>query len=59
MKALTWQAKRTVTIEEVPDPTTIEPTDAIIRATSTVICGSDLHLYEVLGPFMDLSLIHI
>ena len=53
MKALTWQAKRTVTIEEVPDPTTIEPTDAIIRATSTVICGSDLHLYEVLGPFMD------
>ena len=53
MKALTWQAKRTVSVEEVPDPTIIEPTDAIIRITSTAICGSDLHLYEVLGPFMD------
>lgn len=53
MKALTWQAKRTVTVEEVPDPKIIEPTDAIIRVTSTAICGSDLHLYEVLVPFMD------
>ena len=53
MKALTWQAKRTVSVEEVPDPEIIEPTDAIIRVTSTAICGSDLHLYEVLGPFMD------
>ena len=53
MKALTWQAKRTVTVEEVPDPKIIEPTDAIIRVTSSAICGSDLHLYEVLGPFMD------
>lgn len=53
MKALTWQAKRTVSVEEVPDPKIIEPTDAIIRVTSTAICGSDLHLYEVLGPYMD------
>ncbi|MET3943681.1 zinc-dependent alcohol dehydrogenase [Corynebacterium mucifaciens] len=53
MKALTWQAKRTVTVEEVPDPKIIEPTDAIIRVTSSAICGSDLHLYEVLVPFMD------
>lgn len=53
MKALTWQAARTVSVEEVPDPTIIEPTDAIIRVTSTAICGSDLHLYVVLGPFMD------
>ncbi|SDM03487.1 Threonine dehydrogenase [Corynebacterium mycetoides] len=53
MKALTWQAKRTVSVETVPDPQIIEPTDAIVRITSTAICGSDLHLYEVLGPFMD------
>ena len=53
MKALTWQGKRSVSVEEVPDPRIQEPTDAIIRITSTAICGSDLHLYEVLGPFMD------
>ena len=53
MKALTWQGKRSVSVEEVPDPQIQEPTDAIVRITSTAICGSDLHLYEVLGPFMD------
>lgn len=53
MKALTWQGKRDVRIEDVPDPRIIEPTDAIIRVTSTAICGSDLHLYELLGPFLD------
>ncbi|MEC5180864.1 zinc-dependent alcohol dehydrogenase [Arthrobacter sp. CG_A4] len=53
MKALTWQGKRSVSVEEVPDPRIQEPTDAIVRMTSTAICGSDLHLYEVLGPFMD------
>ena len=53
MKALTWQAKRTVSVEEVPDPVIQEPTDAIVRITSSAICGSDLHLYEVLTPFMD------
>ncbi len=52
MKALTWQGKRDVRVEEVPDPRIEEPTDAIIRMTSTAICGSDLHLYEVLGPYL-------
>lgn len=53
MKALTWQGKRSVSVEEVPDPRIQEPTDAIVRITSTAICGSDLHLYEVLGPYMN------
>ena len=52
MKALTWQGKRDVRVENVPDPTIQEPTDAIIRVTSSGLCGSDLHLYEVLGPFL-------
>ncbi|GAB3543042.1 zinc-dependent alcohol dehydrogenase [Arthrobacter tecti] len=53
MKALTWQGKRSVSVEDVPDPRIQELTDAIVRITSTAICGSDLHLYEVLGPFMN------
>ncbi|WP_061016315.1 alcohol dehydrogenase catalytic domain-containing protein [Microbacterium sp. CCH5-D1] len=53
MKALTWQGKRTGTVEEVPDPVIQQPEDAIIRVTSSAICGSDLHLYELLGPFLD------
>jgi threonine dehydrogenase-like Zn-dependent dehydrogenase len=53
MKALTWQGQSDVRVQEVPDPTIQAPTDAIIRVTSTAICGSDLHLYEVLGPFLD------
>jgi threonine dehydrogenase-like Zn-dependent dehydrogenase len=52
MKAVTWHGKRDVRVEEVPDPVIKEANDAIIRVTSTGICGSDLHLYEVLGPFM-------
>jgi threonine dehydrogenase-like Zn-dependent dehydrogenase len=52
MKAVTWHGKRDVQVDEVPDPKIEQPTDAIIRVTSTAICGSDLHLYEVLGPFM-------
>jgi threonine dehydrogenase-like Zn-dependent dehydrogenase len=52
MRALTWHGKRDVRIDTVPDPTIEEPTDAIIRITSSGICGSDLHLYEVLGPFL-------
>ena len=52
MKAVTWHGKRDVRVEEVPDPKIVEPTDAIIEVTSTNICGSDLHLYEVLGAFM-------
>jgi threonine dehydrogenase-like Zn-dependent dehydrogenase len=52
MRAVTWQARRKVSVDTVPDPQIKEPTDAIIRVTSTNICGSDLHLYEVLGAFM-------
>jgi threonine dehydrogenase-like Zn-dependent dehydrogenase len=52
MKALTWQAKRNVSVEDVPDPRIEKPTDAIIRVTSAAICGSDLHLYELFGPFI-------
>ena len=52
MKALTYHGKRDVRIDNVPDPTIEQPTDAIIRVTSTGLCGSDLHLYEVLGPFI-------
>src|SRR3954452_9871695 len=53
MRAVTWQGKRDVRTIEVPDPKIEEPTDAIIEVTSTNICGSDLHLYEVLGAFMN------
>src|SRR5215218_8282284 len=53
MKALTWHGRRDVRVDEVPDPTIQEPTDAIVRVTTTAICGSDLHLYEVLGPFIE------
>jgi threonine dehydrogenase-like Zn-dependent dehydrogenase len=52
MKAVTWHGKRDVRIDTVPDPAIQEPTDAIVRITTTAICGSDLHLYEVLPPFM-------
>jgi threonine dehydrogenase-like Zn-dependent dehydrogenase len=52
MKALTWQGQQKVSVEEVPDPRISEPTDAVIRVTSAAICGSDLHLYSVLGPFL-------
>lgn len=53
MKAVVWHGKEDVQIEEVADPTIQEPTDAIIRVTSSGICGSDLHLYSVLGMFME------
>ena len=52
MKALTWHGKRDVRVDEVPDPKIEKPNDAVIKVTSSGICGSDLHLYEVLGPFM-------
>ncbi len=52
MKAAVWHGRRDVRVERVPDPTIVEPTDAIIRVTSTGLCGSDLHLYDVLAPFM-------
>jgi threonine dehydrogenase-like Zn-dependent dehydrogenase len=53
MKAVTWQGRRTMTVEEVPDPTLQRADDAIIRVTSTGLCGSDLHLYDPLAPFME------
>jgi S-(hydroxymethyl)glutathione dehydrogenase/alcohol dehydrogenase len=52
MKAVTWQGHRSVSVEDVPDPVIKEPTDAVVKITSTGLCGSDLHLYETLTPFM-------
>jgi len=52
MKAVTWQGRKDIRVEEVPDPRIEEPTDAIIRVTTTGLCGSDLHLYDPLTPFM-------
>ena len=53
MKALTWHGRSDVRCEDVPDPTIVDPTDAIVRITSTAICGSDLHLYDGFNPFME------
>ncbi|MEV0022732.1 alcohol dehydrogenase catalytic domain-containing protein [Streptomyces atroolivaceus] len=53
MRALTYHGKRDVRVETVPDPQIQAPTDIIVKITSTGICGSDLHLYEVLGPYLD------
>jgi threonine dehydrogenase-like Zn-dependent dehydrogenase len=53
MKAVTWHGRRDVRVDTVPDPAISQPTDAIVRITSSGICGSDLHLYEVLAPFMN------
>src|SRR5688500_14174074 len=52
MKAVTWHGKRDVRVDSVPDPGLKEPEDVIVKITSSGICGSDLHLYEVLGPFL-------
>jgi threonine dehydrogenase-like Zn-dependent dehydrogenase len=52
MRALTWQATKKVEVIDVPDPVIQEPTDVIVRITASAICGSDLHLYDVLGPFL-------
>src|SRR5437588_7407817 len=53
MRAVTFHGKRDVRVDTVPDPAIEEPTDAIVRVTSSGICGSDLHLYEVMGPFLE------
>ncbi|GII99952.1 threonine dehydrogenase-like Zn-dependent dehydrogenase [Sediminihabitans luteus] len=53
MRALTWQGHEDVRVEDVPDPSIVEPTDAIVRITSTAVCGSDLHLYGVMGAFVE------
>ncbi|MGN6273888.1 MAG: alcohol dehydrogenase catalytic domain-containing protein [Protaetiibacter sp.] len=52
MRAVTWQRTGRVAVEEVPEPEILEPTDAVIRVTSAAICGSDLHLLDVLAPFL-------
>lgn len=52
MKALCWQGKNSVSVEQVPDPKILSPGDAIIKITSTAICGSDLHLYDGYQPTM-------
>ena len=49
MKALTWHGKRDVRVETVPDPAIREADDIVIRVTSSGVCGSDLHLYEVMS----------
>lgn len=52
MRAVTWQGRRDVQVMDVPDPRIEQPDDVVLRVTSTGLCGSDLHLYEVMGPFM-------
>ncbi|HEY0547647.1 MAG TPA: zinc-dependent alcohol dehydrogenase [Pyrinomonadaceae bacterium] len=53
MKALCWNCKYDVRIEDVPDPKILNPRDAIIKITTTAICGSDLHLYDGYIPTME------
>jgi threonine dehydrogenase-like Zn-dependent dehydrogenase len=52
MRAVTWHGVGDVRVDDVPDPALVEPTDAIVRVTSTAICGSDLHLIGPLAAFM-------
>jgi threonine dehydrogenase-like Zn-dependent dehydrogenase len=52
VRAVVWHGKEDVRVDDVADPVLLEPTDAIVRVTSTAICGSDLHLYAKLGPVM-------
>jgi threonine dehydrogenase-like Zn-dependent dehydrogenase len=52
MRALTWHGKHDVRVDTVPDPQIVNPRDAIIKITSTAICGSDLHLYDHTIPSM-------
>ncbi len=52
MKAVCWHGTGDVRVDTVPDPMIADPTDAIVRITSTAICGSDLHLYDGMMPTM-------
>ena len=52
MRAIVWSGRNTVQVEHVPDPTILNDRDAIVRVTSTAICGSDLHLYDGYVPTM-------
>ena len=53
MKAVCWNGKHDVQVTKVPDPNIINPRDAIIKITTTAICGSDLHLYDGYIPTME------
>ncbi|MFJ8160047.1 zinc-dependent alcohol dehydrogenase [Streptomyces sp. NPDC096136] len=53
MKALTWHGKADVRVDTVADPVVQDPTDVIVKVTTTGLCGSDLHLYQVFGPFLE------
>jgi threonine dehydrogenase-like Zn-dependent dehydrogenase len=53
MKAIAWHGRTDMRVDNVPDPVILDPTDAIVRITSTAICGSDLHLYDGFNPFME------
>jgi threonine dehydrogenase-like Zn-dependent dehydrogenase len=53
VRAVAWHGAGDVRVDNVPDPRIEETTDAVVRLTSTAICGSDLHLYDVLGPYLD------
>src|SRR5438477_424266 len=52
MKAVVWHGASDVRVERVPDPTILNPRDAIVRITTTAICGSDLHLFDGYIPTM-------
>src|SRR5688500_6557902 len=52
MNAVCWEAPNVIAVQDVPDPAIINPRDAIVRITSTAICGSDLHLYDGFIPGM-------
>jgi threonine dehydrogenase-like Zn-dependent dehydrogenase len=53
MKAVCWMGKENMQVHDVPDPKILNPRDAIVRITSTCICGSDLHLYDGYVPTME------
>lgn len=53
MRALTWQGTRDVRVESVADPAIKDPSDVVVKVTSTGICGSDLHLYNILGAYLE------
>jgi threonine dehydrogenase-like Zn-dependent dehydrogenase len=52
-KSVTWHGKEDVRVDAVPDPKIEEATEAVVRITSTAICGSTLHLYKVLGMWLE------
>src|SRR5882757_2669289 len=53
MKAVCWMGKEKMQVHDVPDPKILNPRDAIVRITSTCICGSDLHLYDGFVPTLE------